>query len=55
MILKTLLLVLCLLPSIIAAQTVYVTDQLSLKLRETPASDGTVIVTLKSGDKTNVT
>lgn len=47
----TLLLVLYLLPSVIAAQTVYVTDQLSLKLRETPASDGAVIVTLKSGDK----
>jgi SH3 domain protein len=47
----TLLLVFYLLPSIVAAQTVYVTDQLSLKLRQTPASDGAVIVTLKSGDK----
>lgn len=43
--------VLWLLPVITAAQTVYVTDQLSLKLRGTPASDGTVIMTLKSGDK----
>ena len=43
--------VLWLLPVITAAQTVYVTDQLSLKLREMPASDGTVVMTLKSGDK----
>ena len=33
------------------AETVYVTDQLSLKLRATPAADGEVITTLKSGDK----
>ncbi|MEM8844375.1 MAG: TIGR04211 family SH3 domain-containing protein [Pseudomonadota bacterium] len=33
------------------AETVYVTDQLSLKLRLTPTGDGEVITTLKSGDR----
>lgn len=37
-------------PIVATAQTVYVTDQLSLKLRQTPSSNGAVILTLKSGD-----
>lgn len=49
--LNTLILILYLLPTLVVAQTVYVTDQLSLKLRQTPANDGAVIVTLKSGDE----
>ena len=47
----TYLWVLWLLPVVTVAQTVYVTDQLSLKLRNTPSSDGAIILTLQSGDK----
>ena len=47
----TLILLALLLPITVLAETVYVTDQLSLKLRETPAGDGKAITTLKSGDK----
>ena len=47
----TLTLIALLLPITLLAETVYVTDQLSLKLRETPAGDGETITTLNSGDK----